>query len=114
MRKSIGDDRESGKAMEKLSLVREKQCKMREKLESAKRAKMWGGESGCRSSCDSESCKWKYTNIFKGSLVLLGMFPRPTMKGEGRQTGPNRRLPLTSQRGMRKTWYRIVMVKGWW
>ena len=34
---SIGDDRESGKVSEKLSPVRERQCKTREKLESAKR-----------------------------------------------------------------------------
>ena len=49
MMESIGDDGELGKALGKLSLVRERQCKMREKPESAKRQKMRGGESGSRS-----------------------------------------------------------------
>ena len=47
----------------------------------------------------SKSSKQKHTIIFKGSLVLLGTFPRPKTKGKGRRTRPNRRLPPTSQRG---------------
>ena len=33
-------------------------------------------------SCYSKSSKQEYTDIFKGSLVLLGMSPRPKTKGE--------------------------------
>ena len=50
MMESVRDDGESGKASEKPSPVRERQCETREKLESAKRQKMQGGESGSRSS----------------------------------------------------------------
>ena len=50
MRESVRDDGESGKASEKPSPAREKQHEMREKLESAKRQKTRGGESGSRSA----------------------------------------------------------------
>ena len=49
MRESIGDTRELGQASEKPSPAREEQHEMREKPESARRQKMWGGESGSRS-----------------------------------------------------------------
>ena len=49
MMESVRDDGELGKVSEKLSPAREKQCETREKLESAKRQKTWGGESGSRS-----------------------------------------------------------------
>ena len=48
MMESIRDNGESGKALEKLSLAREK-------VESMKRAKMQGGESGSRSSLPHSS-----------------------------------------------------------
>ena len=70
-----------------------------------------------------ESGKREYTDIFKGSLVLLGTSPRPKTKGE--ENGPDQiedDLPLpredlpkgTSQRVARKTECRVVMVVGWW
>ena len=53
MRGSVRDDRELGKTMEKPSLVREKQCETREKLESAKKSKKVGWR------------KWEQVNVNK-------------------------------------------------
>ena len=57
--------------------------------------------------CHSKSSKWKYANIFKGSLVLLGMSPRP--KTKGKESKLDQIEDYTSQRGARKMWRRIVM-----
>ena len=75
MRESIGEDGESGETMEKLSPVREKQCEMREEMESAKGAKMQGGESGCRSMYPMENdtpndCGVRYTDRTSGQAAL--------------------------------------------
>ena len=66
------------------------------------------------SSHDGKSSKQKYTNIFKGNLVLLGTSPRPKMKGEGRWTGPNRRLPPTSQREPSRGKRGRCSIELWW
>ena len=69
-----------------------------------------------------ESSKREYTDIFKGSLVLLGTSPRPKTKGEESEPDqiedylppPRGDLPKgTSQREARKMGCRVMMVKGW-